>query len=663
MKNRLFCFLALFFCFILSSCTIPPFDSLNEQNKITISLIGDEHTHILSRNPVVISKGESATFELNFDESYHFVSSSLTPQIENSKFTFSNLQYSQNIYVYSGMDGDFKLQVINDENKGHVSITPAKDQYIDGEEVSISITSNPGYKFMCYTFGHEYRNIGMYNPTGMPLSFEETYTFKITGDMVIYANYFENDLLLMRYFANGGKTIDGEEYFTVDYEIVEPFVNPVTIVGSYYLFRDGYTLVSYNTKPDGSGVSVGIGSRVKYDLNENGLIELYAIWAKWSDESNFDFVELENGSFAVSNYFGDETIAAIPDYYNGKPVTSILNSAFKNCSLSEVVLGPNIDVIEEKAFISCPSLITLYLYNGVKNMSELSFSDCPLKTIHINRMSMASDSTSNLQRDLSYKIDKIENMEKQRLIFVGFSTITFNHDFSPFAEKYPNKDVYVYGMIAGCNFYLQILVLTNKLSPNDNVVICPLETVLNPASAGGTLAFYKYCLDEISLIDYGLMSSFLLKSITTSFSSFSEGYYCDVFNSEKQSPCDEFGSIEWGPESSDENNYDPTTNFDFSNKMNDDWFSYLADVASMLNMPNKNIFFTWSTYNQNSVTDLSEFYEYESYVRNALSDFSFFDSIIENIYPGNYFRENDSIHLSTYGSKFRILRWIEELEI
>lgn len=663
MRNRLFCFLALFFCFILSSCTIPTFDSLNEQNEITISLIGDEHTHILSRNPVVISKGESATFKLNFDETYHFVSSSVTPQIENSIFTFSNLQYSQNIYVYSGMDGDFKLQVINDESKGHVSVIPEKDQYIDGEEVSISITSNPGFKFMCYTFGHEYRNIDMYSPTGMPLSFEETYTFKISRDMVIYANYFENDLLLMRYFANGGKTIDGEEYFTVDYEIVEPFVNPVSIVGSYYLFRDGYTLISYNTKPDGSGVSVGIGSRAKYELSENGLIELYAIWSKWSDESNFDFVELEDGSFAISNYDGDDNIVTIPDYHNGKPVTSILSSAFKNCHMSEAIFGPNIDVVEENAFISCPSLTTLYLYTGVKNISGLSFADCPLKTVHINRMSMATGSTSNLQRDLSYKIDKIENMEKQRLIFIGFSTITFNHDFMPFAEKYSDKDIYVYGMIAGCNFYLQLLILSDKLSPNDKVVISPLETVLNPDTAGGTLAFCKYCLDEISIIDYELVSSFLLNSVASSFSSFSEGYFCDVFNSEKQSPCDEFGAIEWGPESSDENNYDPTTNFDFSNKMNDDWFNFLADVASMLNMPNKNIFFTWSTYNQNSVTDLSEFYEYESYVRNALSDFSFFDSIIENIYPGNYFRKNDSIHLSTFGSKFRISRWLDELAI
>lgn len=661
LKTRLPLFF-ICFLFCLSSCSFFNSDSIFESNDmISVSLIGDSHTYIASEDFIRLEKGEDAIFTVLFDDGYHLGSSSMECTINGSQIIFKKIQFSTTIYINSSPNGDFSLQIINDEEKGKIFIYPEKDQYDSGEDVTVTVRPYPGYEFMCFTFGHEYRNTDMYRPTGMPVSFKKQYTFKITQDTTLYTNFYDEDLLLMKYNANGGETIDGEESFSVDYEIVAPFVNPVTIVGSYYLFKPGATLISYNTKPDGSGVSVGIGSRVSIGLFNNGFIELYAIWSEWTDASEFDYTFSENGEISIASYKGDDSIVSIPDDIGGIPVTSILPNSFENKSLEKLILGKNIDVVEDYSFYNCVSCREIWIYTGIKQMSELSFVNCSLETVHINRMSIANNSTSNTSRDLTYQLDQIENMSGKRLIFYGLSTIRRNHDFSPFSAMYPDRSIYTFGGIWGCNYYLPLLILQSKMNYGDSIVVSLLEACLDPSASGIELLFSKYCLDELSHIDYSLMSSFLFSGLVNSFSAFSEGYYCEVFNSEKNGRCDSYGTILEGQVSDDINNCNPTTRYVFDIYMKDEWFDYLNKVFNLFNLSKDNIFITWSTYNENSVSDYEAFREYEDYVRKKLGNYAFFDSIYENIYPGNYFVVNDSLHLSTYGAKFRIERWIEEL--
>ena len=73
--------------------------------------------------------------------------------------------------------------------------------------------------------------------------------------------------------ANGGTRLDGGNP-------VEPIEIPTpqthfrlnTPIGTDLFARDGYTLIGWNTRPDGSGESVGLGSRIAW---EDGLT-LYA---------------------------------------------------------------------------------------------------------------------------------------------------------------------------------------------------------------------------------------------------------------------------------------------------------------------------------------------------------------------------------------------------
>ena len=81
-----------------------------------------------------------------------------------------------------------------------------------------------------------------------------------------------------------------------------------------------------------------------------------------------------------------ETISgalAIPLTYDGKPVTSIGNMAFKNCSsLTSVIIGNNVTSIGRGAFEGCHSLTNVTIPDSVTRIGSVAFRDCrSLKSI------------------------------------------------------------------------------------------------------------------------------------------------------------------------------------------------------------------------------------------------------------------------------------------
>ena len=94
------------------------------------------------------------------------------------------------------------------------------------------------------------------------------------------------------YDANGGQNTSGDsEKVSICYRGTHQRIN--TSIGTDLFFRKGYTLLGWNTRADGSGQAVGLGSRIAWKA---GLV-LYAQWTPWTDEA--DFIYKKVSGFAV----------------------------------------------------------------------------------------------------------------------------------------------------------------------------------------------------------------------------------------------------------------------------------------------------------------------------------------------------------------------------
>lgn len=97
-----------------------------------------------------------------------------------------------------------------------------------------------------------------------------------------------------------------------------------------------------------------------------------------------------NGDESSYSITGIETCTSthivIPDTYQGKPVTQIAVSAFKNCtSLIEVVIGKNITTIGTFAFSGCSNLVTITMGSSVAKFNGGVFENCTsLKNVYYN---------------------------------------------------------------------------------------------------------------------------------------------------------------------------------------------------------------------------------------------------------------------------------------
>jgi hypothetical protein len=98
-----------------------------------------------------------------------------------------------------------------------------------------------------------------------------------------------------------------------------------------------------------------------------------------SDEKYFEFIELDDGTYAVS-LKADAVIPEgeplkLPVEYNEEAVTAVADNGFKESSVKSVQIPKNIKVIGETAFYGCEQLSSVY-FGGVREIQSGAFYGC-----------------------------------------------------------------------------------------------------------------------------------------------------------------------------------------------------------------------------------------------------------------------------------------------
>lgn len=285
-----------------------------------------------------------------------------------------------------------------------------------GEDVTFSLQLDYGFALHSVDYAGEY------------LAETQRHTVWLTLQNVTYPTRavlgLTSSYCAITYEANGGSPLQGTGMsVTRNYDLTT-HRRPNTEQGTRLFARDGYTLLCWNTKPDGSGERIGLGSRVTVT---GRALTLYAQWIPWSDASEFTY---ETGaSVTITDFHHTDDPIVIPGYIDGRPVTRIASGAFDGCGAESLILPDTLLCIEEGAFRNC-AFQEVTLFDNLKDFDNGGFYGCDgLQSLHINAV---EPPYGNLYRKESCYADKVDLMilaqGKRKLIFYGGCSTWYNLD-------------------------------------------------------------------------------------------------------------------------------------------------------------------------------------------------------------------------------------------
>lgn len=220
------------------------------------------------------------------------------------------------------------------------------------------------------------------------------------------------------YDPNGGEGDPVTKNYSMDTHL-----RPNTENAAALFRRSGYTLVSWNTRPDGSGTRIGLGSRFTAEPEQT----LYAQWARWSPAEDFRYTVTQFGTVTINAYLGSDETVVIPNVIENHPVTTVAAGAFRNSTLRHVILPVNMDQIAPDAFKDS-ALETVTLFDNIVTVSDASFDGCAnLKTLYINAIEPPYGYSFRKESMYADKVDKLILAQgRKKMVFYSGCSVWYN---------------------------------------------------------------------------------------------------------------------------------------------------------------------------------------------------------------------------------------------
>jgi hypothetical protein len=321
---------------------------------------------------------------------------------------------------------------------------------------------------------------------------------------------------LIYYDANGGQRLDGgDSTQPVAVAAAATHLRQNTALGTDLFTRQGYTLTGWNTAPDGTGESVGLGSRI---LWQEGLT-LYAQWAPWTAEEDFTYT-VEGGSATITGYTGHHQTLVIPGQLGGCPVGVIAADACAGADCTTLILPSGLRRVESGAFAQS-SVESLTLFDDIVSITDYAFTGCTaLRTLHINAVEAPVYSSSYFAT-FADKFDRLLSLagERKLVLFSGSST-RFGYDSAALEEGLEGYQVVNMGVFAYTNALPQFLLILDCMQSGDILLHSPeFDAAQRQFCTYTRLEDEFFCMTEAN---YDLVSRLDLREVTNVFSALNE---------------------------------------------------------------------------------------------------------------------------------------------
>ena len=270
----------------------------------------------------------------------------------------------------------------------------------------------------------------------------------------------------MTYDGNGG-TLRGQEGDQLTRGIAGTHLRENTLQGMVWFHRPGWTLVSWNTAADGSGVTVGLGSRIDPAVGTR----LFAQWLRWSPDAAFDW-RVEGSVAVVTGYHGPPDTCVIPETYRDCPVRGIAAGAFAGRSLETVVLPPSLRWVEDGAFSEC-DIAGLILYDSLETVSDACFEDCAVASLRINA-AVAPAYSGSYFSTFQDKLDFLRRLSGQRkLVLSSGSSGRYGYDCEVLDAAFLDLTPVNMGVYAYTNALPQLMLIRPMMEAGDILLYAP----------------------------------------------------------------------------------------------------------------------------------------------------------------------------------------------
>ena len=482
---------------------------------------------------------------------------------------------------------------------------------------------------------------------------------------------FTTKYATITYDANGGTAIQSEETTVQKRYSLSVHPRPNTETGVNLFSRDGYTLVAWNTRSDGAGTRIGLGSRA---TPVNGELRLYAQWEKWTDESCFDWTGED--SITITGYHGSDSTVVIPSTLGGGVVTCIASGAFTDCTADAIILPDMLETIEDGAFTAC-EMTSVTLRDNIESISDNAFVDCDhLATLYMNAVEAPY---GYIYRKESVYADKVELLRsaqgKKKLVFYGGCSMWYNLDGfqadRQFGSEYVIIDMALNGTVSSA---VQLQIMADYLEPGDILFHTP------ELSSNQQMMYRLDMTDNDSILwaglenNYDLLTAVDFRTIDSLLDSFTyylslkdrrTEYQANYTDDDENTYFDRFGTLSFfragtKEELPDRVSLDPTL-------LTDESLETLAEYYSMLTSRGVRVYVSFACVNVDALADgqleqadaveaaLREWTEKQENVTliSHLSDYFYYN---DDFYDTNY-------HLCTMPARENTLRWLNDLSV